>query len=145
GSVRGRCGEVVEEGVGGDRAGLFGASAVSGVVEGFGGGGVVAGVLEHGEGAELGVGDFGVEVRRGGEDVEAVAVVGVAGGGGEAGAEGFAWSERVAGAAALGDELPAVGDEDVGPVDLGFVVVAGGDALAGGAGCARARRRRRGG
>ena len=84
-------------------------------------------MVEDAVGAEFGDGFFDGEVGDGGgEAVEAVAVVGVAGGCGVpvagvfagAGPESFAAGEG-------GVECPAVGGEDVCPVGLCFVVVAG--------------------
>ncbi len=103
---------------------MFGALPEAFGVQVFGGGGVVAGVVEERVGAELGVGLLLFELGAGGEGVEPVAVVGVAGGCGDAVV--LAWAAPVFGVAALEHECPAF--EDVCPVGFRFEVVAGGDA-----------------
>ncbi|WP_244887489.1 hypothetical protein [Leucobacter chromiiresistens] len=89
------------------------------------GGGVVSSVLEEGVRAELRVRGFGFERGARREHVEAVAVVGAAGA--RADAVLLAGPAPVAEVAALVDEGPPVGGEDVGPVGLLLEVVAGGD------------------
>lgn len=90
---------------------------------------MVPAVVEQGVGAELGVRDFLFELGGAGEHEEAVAVLGVPCGCGEA--EGFPWAAPVPGAAVGVDEGPAGGDEDVCPVGFVFVVVPGSGSLEG--------------
>jgi hypothetical protein len=90
--------------------------AVACFAEGRGGGGVVPAVVQERVGAELRVRGFLLELGRGGEDEEPVAVFGVAGGRGDA--EALAGPAPVPGAAG-GEQLrPPGGAEDVGPVVL---------------------------
>lgn len=94
------------------------------------GGAVVASVVEEGVCAELGVRAFGDEFGAGGEDVEAVAVHGPAGGG-----TGFASVFRgalpVHGLAAGEQVPPPVGLEDVRPRGFLFEVVPRGESTFG--------------
>lgn len=123
GAVDGRAGQ--RGGDGGEVPGRCGARcAVALGAQGAGGGGVVAAVCEEGVRAELGVGPLGVELGRGAEHVQAVAVGGVAGGGGDH-ALVFAGAPPVRGLPAGEDVAPAVGLEDVGPRGALLVVVPG--------------------
>src|SRR5690606_22419050 len=95
-------------GCGGERGGDL---PEPGRAERLGGGGVVSAVLEDGEGAELRVRHLLLEFGAGGEDVEAVAVVGAPGGGGEPLSALLPGPDPVPGAPVGVGQGPAVGDE----------------------------------
>jgi hypothetical protein len=95
-------------------------------------------VLEEGVCPEFGVGLLGFEDGGGGEDVEAVGVVALAGGGGDAGVGLFGAAPGVAAAEPAGDS-PTVRKEDLGPGGAVVVVVPGAPSATGvadgGGGC----------